>query len=63
MQRRPVAPNNRQGSMWSQFLSSLESQVTSAKFPKAKESPRIKVYAQRGKQNSEGFGGGRVVGK
>lgn len=46
----------------SEFLSSLESQAVSVKYPKTKnDSPSIKVYPQAGRQNSEGFGGGYRV--
>lgn len=56
-----MSPNNRNGRM-SQFLSSLESQASPAKYPKTKnDSPSIKSYPRPGRQNSEGFGGGNRV--
>jgi hypothetical protein len=60
--RKLVAPNNRNGVMRNAFLSSLESQVASAKFPKSNERASIFHYLRPGRQNSEGFGGGNRVG-
>jgi hypothetical protein len=37
--------------------------VSFAKFPKGQEKASIYHYARAGRQNSEGFGGGRIVGK
>lgn len=34
-----------------------------ARFPKGKETASIYHWARAGRQNSEGFGGGRLVGK
>lgn len=62
LNRKPVAPNNRNGRM-SEFLLSLESQAYSVKYPKANEKPSIPSWKQAGRQNSEGFGGGYRVGK
>ena len=59
--RKPLAPNNRNGRMNAAFLQSLESGAAYIKYPKSSESPRIKVYGQPGRQNSEGFGGGNRV--
>lgn len=62
LNRKPVAPNNRNGVMSTQFLESLKSQATSVRYPKTKnDSPTIKAYPQAGRQNSEGFGGGYRV--
>lgn len=62
IQRKPLAPNNRNGSMRSAFLASLESEAIPAPlFPKSKELPSIFAYARAGRQNSEGFGGGYRV--
>jgi hypothetical protein len=36
--------------------------VARAKFPKSNEKPSIYTWARAGRQNSEGFGGGRIVG-
>jgi hypothetical protein len=43
------------------FLSSLESVASYSRFPKSKEEPSIRLWARRGRQNSEGFGGGNRV--
>lgn len=45
----------------SEFLSSLESQAISVKYPKNNEQPTTKSWARPGRQNSEGFGGGNRV--
>lgn len=63
LNRKPVAPNNRSGIMRAEFLSSLESQAISIKYPKSKEEPSIRLWARAGRQNSEGFGGGNRVTK
>ena len=63
IQRKPVAPNNRNGRMRKAFLQSLESQATPIKFPKANESPSIVIWNQAGRQTAEGFGGGNRVMK
>lgn len=62
LNRKPVAPNNRNGRM-SEFLSSLGPQAISVKYPKAIEKPSIKSWPRPGRQNSEGFGGGNRVTK
>lgn len=63
LNRKPVAPNNRNSEIMSrQFLDELESQAISVKYPKSVEKPSIAVWPQAGRQNSEGFGGGRIVG-
>lgn len=62
LNRKPVAPNNRNGIMRAEFLASLESQAFSIKYPKTKnDKPRTKSWPQAGRQNSEGFGGGNRV--
>ena len=61
--RKPLAPNNRNGIMRGAFLSSLESVASSIKYPKSNEQPSIRLWARRGRPNSEGFGGGNRVGK
>lgn len=62
LERKPLAPNNRNGRMNSAFLQSLESGVTYVKYPKAREEARIKVYGSPGRPTSEGaFGGGNRV--
>jgi hypothetical protein len=64
LNRKPLAPNNRNGSMRAAFLSSLESEGISVKYPKTKnDKPSMQVYARAGRQNSEGFGGGNRVTK
>lgn len=61
MNRRPLAPNNRQGKLLSEFLLS---EAVSVQWPKSQEQASIKTYARPGRQNSEGFGGGnRVIKK
>jgi hypothetical protein len=63
IKRKPLAPNNRQGSMKATFLASLESVASPVKHAKSKEEPSVKLWARRGRQNSEGFGGGNRVSK
>lgn len=58
--RRPLAPNNRQGRM-SEFLKTLESVAPAPYREKANEQPSVRIWARRGRQNSEGFGGGNRV--
>lgn len=45
------------------FLASLESVASPVKHAKSKEEPSVKLWARRGRQNSEGFGGGNRVSK
>jgi len=61
--RKPLAPNNRNGIMRGAFLSSLESVAASVKYPKSNESPSIRLWARRGRPTGEGFGGGNRVSK
>lgn len=63
LNRKPVAPNNRNSEVMSrQFFDELESQAVSVKYPKTKnDEPSILVHPRPGRQNSEGFGGGRIV--
>jgi hypothetical protein len=59
--RKPLAPNNRSvPKLMSEFR---QSEAFYIKYPKSKEEPSIRLWARRGRQNSEGFGGGRTVGK
>ena len=58
--RKPLAPYNRQGNM-SQFLATLESVAPADYKLKSNEQPSIRIWARRGRQNSEGFGGGNRV--
>lgn len=61
--RKPLAPNNRNGVMSAQFLDSLKSEAISVRYPKSNERPSIVTWKQAGRQNSEGFGGGYRVSK
>jgi hypothetical protein len=61
LDRKPLAPNNRTANSLIQEFRSSE--VLYIKYPKSKEKPSIRLWARQGRQNSEGFGGGRVVGK
>lgn len=61
--RKPLAPNNRNGSMRAAFLASLESEAITIKYPKSNERTSIFHYARAGRQNSEGFGGGNRVSR
>ena len=60
LNRRPLAPNNRQGHM-KQFMMSLGSEPAYINPEKAIERTSIFHYARAGRQNSEGFGGGNRV--
>lgn len=59
--RKPLTPNNRTPkSLMREFQASGDLHV---KFPKANEAPSIRIWARRGRQNSEGFGGGNRIMK
>lgn len=59
--RKPLTPNNRTTkSLMREFQASGDLHV---KFPKANEAPSIRIWARRGRQNSEGFGGGNRIMK
>lgn len=59
--RKPLAPNNRTAtSLMREFMASEALYIQN---PKSNERASVVNYARRGRQNSEGFGGGRVVGK
>lgn len=60
LERKPLLPNNGATLSRSQEMAVG---VSFAKFPKGKETPSIYHWARAGRQNSEGFGGGRLVGK
>ena len=61
LNRKPLAPNNRKPS--SVLRAFRSSEALYVKYPKSKEEPSIRTWARRGRPNSEGFGGGRIVGK
>lgn len=59
--RKPLAPNNRTAtSLMREFKVSGAFHI---KYPKNGERQSVFAYARAGRQNSEGFGGGRLVGK
>lgn len=60
IERKPLLPNNGAALSRSQEMAVGAS---FAKFPKGKETSSIYHWARAGRQNSEGFGGGRLVGK
>lgn len=60
IERKPLQPNNGAALKRTQEMAVGAS---FAKFPKGKEKSSIFHYARTGRQNSEGFGGGRIVGK
>jgi hypothetical protein len=61
LNRKPLAPNGRNGIMRGAFLASLESVASYSKFPKSKEEPSIRLWARRGRPTAEGFDGGNRV--
>jgi hypothetical protein len=62
--RKPLAPNNRLGGRnRSAFLASLESEAIPSGKVKSNERSVIFHYLRPGRQNSEGFGGGRLIQK
>jgi hypothetical protein len=63
LNRKPLAPNNRNGTMRGAFLASLESAASTVNYPKSREESSIVIWKTAGKQNSEGFGGGNRVKK
>jgi len=57
--RKPLLPNNRTGqSLMREFRNEGAFYNTA---PKSKEEPSIRLWARRGRQNSEGFGGGNRI--
>ena len=58
--RKPLAPNNRTPKGLMRELASGAFNVTATK---SNNRTSIFHWARAGRQNSEGFGGGRVVGK
>lgn len=61
LNRKPLAPNNR--SVSSLMREFRQSEVFYIKYPKNGERQSVFSWARAGRQNSEGFGGGRIVGK
>lgn len=55
-QRRALTPNGRKFAV-------KEFRAAAILYPKSNERQSAFAYARAGRQNSEGFGGGRVVGK
>jgi hypothetical protein len=55
-QRKPFALNGRKFAV-------KEFRAAAILYPKSGERQSVFAYARTGRQNSEGFGGGRVVGK
>lgn len=55
-QRRALTPNGRKFAV-------KEFRAAAILYPKSNERQSVFAYARTGRQNSEGFGGGRVVGK
>lgn len=56
MQRQPLTINGRRFAV-------NEFRAAAILYPKSNERQSVFAYARAGRQNSEGFGGGRVVGK
>lgn len=61
IERKPLAPNNRSVSKLKQEFA--VSEVFHIRYPKNGERQSVFSYARAGRQNSEGFGGGRLIGK
>jgi hypothetical protein len=59
--RKPLAPNNRNGVMRNAFLASLESVAFSGRHAKSNERPSIRLWARRGRSVDEGYGGGNRI--
>jgi hypothetical protein len=60
VERQLVAPNGRTHHI-GEFMSGVQSRAVSSSFPKSKEEPTIKVWAQRSTGNSDNWGSGRVL--
>ena len=58
--RRPLAPNNRQGRLLSEFL---VSEAAAMQYPKSNEKSSIVTYAGPGRPMDGGVGGGNRVGR
>lgn len=60
LERQLVAPNGRAHHI-NEFMSGLQSRAVRSLFPKSKEEPRVKSWAQRSDRNSDNWGSGRVL--